>query len=53
MDFLMARRACGDEILGGVIAQSAPQPNVVDLKILHSPHDWHRQPSRSRISWQS
>jgi hypothetical protein len=37
MYFLMARRAEGDQILGGVIAQSAPRPNVVDLKILHSP----------------
>jgi hypothetical protein len=37
MDFLMARRAETDQILGSVIAQSAPRPNVLDLKIFHSP----------------
>ena len=37
MGFLMARRAEGDQILGSVIAQSAPRLNVMDLKILHSP----------------
>jgi hypothetical protein len=37
MGFLMARRAEGDQILGSVIAQSAPPLNVMDLKILHSP----------------
>ena len=33
----MARRAESDQILGSVIAQSAPRPNVGDLKIFHSP----------------
>jgi len=37
MDFLVARCAEGDQILGSVIAQSAPRLNVMDLKILHSP----------------
>jgi hypothetical protein len=37
MSFSMARRAEGDQILSSVIAQSAPRPNVVDLKILHAP----------------
>jgi hypothetical protein len=37
MSFSMARRAEGDQILSSVIAQSAPRPNVVDLKILHPP----------------
>ena len=37
MGFLMARCAEGDQILGSVIAQSAPRLNVMDLKILHSP----------------
>jgi hypothetical protein len=37
MGFLMARRAEGDQILGSVIAQSAPRLNVMDLKILHAP----------------
>ena len=37
MGFLMARRAEGDQILGNVIAQSAPRLNVMDLKIFHSP----------------
>jgi hypothetical protein len=37
MDFLMARCAESDQILGGVIAQSAPRANVVDLKILYAP----------------
>ena len=36
MGFLMARRAEGDQILGSVIAQSAPRLNVMDLKILHA-----------------
>ncbi len=35
MGFLMARCAEGDQILGRVIAQSAPRLNVMDLKILH------------------
>jgi hypothetical protein len=34
---LMARRADSDQILGGVTAQSAAGPNVMDLKILHPP----------------
>jgi hypothetical protein len=34
MSFSMARRAEGDQILSSVIAQSAPRPNVVDLKSL-------------------
>jgi hypothetical protein len=33
----MACCAESDQILGGVIAQSAPPLNVMDLKILHSP----------------
>ena len=37
MGFLMARRAEGDQILGSVIAQSAPRLNVMDLKIFHPP----------------
>jgi hypothetical protein len=37
MGFLMARCAEGDQILGSVIAQSAPPLNVMDLKILHAP----------------
>jgi hypothetical protein len=37
MGFLMARSAEGDQILGSVIAESAPRPNVMDLEILHSP----------------
>ena len=37
MGFLMARRAEGDQILGSVIAQSAPRLNVMDLKIFHAP----------------
>ena len=37
MGFLMARCAEGDQILGSVIAQSAPRLNVMDLKIFHSP----------------
>jgi hypothetical protein len=37
MGFLMARCAEGDQILGSVIAQSAPRLNVVDLKIFHAP----------------
>ena len=37
MDFLMARRTQGDQILGRVIPQSAPPLNVMDLKTLHSP----------------
>ena len=37
MGFLMAQRAEGNEILGSVIAQSAPWLNVMDLKILHAP----------------
>ncbi len=36
MSFLMARRAESDQILGSVIAQSAPRLNVMDLKILRS-----------------
>jgi len=36
MDVLMAPSAEGDQILGRVIAQSAPRLNVVDLEILHS-----------------
>jgi hypothetical protein len=35
--FLMARSAEGDQILGSVIAQSAPPQNVMDLKIFHPP----------------
>jgi hypothetical protein len=31
MDLLMARRAEGDQILGRVIAQSAPRLHVMDL----------------------
>jgi hypothetical protein len=37
MGFLMARSAEGDQILGRIIAQSAPPPNVMDLKIVHAP----------------
>ena len=37
MSFLMARRAEGDQILGCVIAQSAPRLNVMDLKAFHPP----------------
>ncbi len=37
MGFLMARFAEGDQILGSVIAQSAPPLNVMDLKIFHPP----------------
>jgi len=37
MCFLVARRAEGDQVFGDIIAQSAPRPNVVDLKILHAP----------------
>ena len=37
MSFLMARRAESDQILGSVIAQSAPRLDVMDLKIFHSP----------------
>jgi hypothetical protein len=37
MDFLMARRAEGDQILGRIIAQSAPPLNMMDLKFLHAP----------------
>jgi hypothetical protein len=37
MGFLMARHAEGDEILGGVIAESAPPFNVMDLKVFHPP----------------
>jgi hypothetical protein len=37
MCFLMARCAEGDQILGCVIAQSAPPLNMMDLKILHMP----------------
>jgi hypothetical protein len=37
MGVLMARRAEGDQILGSVIAKSAPRLNVKDLKILHPP----------------
>ena len=33
----MARCAEGDQILGNVIAESAPRLNVMDLKILHAP----------------
>ena len=36
MGFLMAWCAEGTQILVSVIAQSAPRPNVVDLKIFHS-----------------
>jgi hypothetical protein len=37
MGFLMAGRAEGNQILGSVIAQSAPPLNVMDLKILPAP----------------
>jgi hypothetical protein len=37
MRLLMARCAKGDQILGSVIAHSAPPLNVMDLKIFHSP----------------
>ena len=37
MGFLMARCTEGDQILGGVIAQSAPRLNVMDLKAFHAP----------------
>jgi hypothetical protein len=37
MGFLMTRCAEDDQILGSVIAQSAPRQNVMDLKTLHSP----------------
>jgi len=37
MGFLMARRAEGDQILGRIIAQSAPPLNMMDLKFLHAP----------------
>jgi len=36
MDVSMAPNAKSDQILGSVIAQSAPPLNVMDLKILHS-----------------
>ena len=36
MDFSMARCAEDDQILGSVIAQSAPRLNVMDLKIFHA-----------------
>jgi hypothetical protein len=36
MGFLMAGCAKGNQILERVIAQSAPRPNVMDLKILHA-----------------
>jgi hypothetical protein len=35
MGFLMARRAESDQILCSVIAQPAPELDVMDLKILH------------------
>ena len=37
MCFLVARRAEGDQVFRDIIAQSAPRPNVVDLKIRHAP----------------
>jgi len=37
MSFLMACGAEGDQILGSVVAQSAPRQNVMDLKIFHPP----------------
>jgi hypothetical protein len=37
MCILMAPRAEGDQILGSVIALSAPRLNVMDLKIFHPP----------------
>jgi len=37
MSLLMARCAEGDQILGSVIAQSAPRLNVMDLKTLDAP----------------
>src|SRR6266404_679583 len=37
MGLLMARSAEGDQILGSVIAQSAPRLNVMDLKTLDAP----------------
>jgi hypothetical protein len=37
MNFSVARCAEGDQILGSVIAQSAPRLNVMDLKIFHPP----------------
>jgi len=37
MDFLMARRAEGDQIFGRVIAQSASRLNVMDLEAFHPP----------------
>ena len=37
MGFFMARCAEGDQILGFVIAQSAPPLNMIDLKIFHPP----------------
>jgi len=37
MCFFMARRAEGNQILGNIIAKSAPLLNVMDLKTFHSP----------------
>jgi hypothetical protein len=37
MCFLMAPRTKGDQILGRVIALSAPRLNVVNLQIFHPP----------------
>jgi hypothetical protein len=37
MSFLMARHAEGDQILGSIIAQSAPRLNVMDLKKVDAP----------------
>ena len=37
MSFLMAQCAESNQILGSVIAQSAPRLDVMDLEILHTP----------------
>ena len=44
MGLLMARCAKGDQILGRVIAQSAPQLNVMDLKVFHLCHEQNQSP---------
>ena len=36
MGFLMALRAAGDQIFRGIITQTTPRLNVVDLKIFRS-----------------
>jgi len=50
---LVALDAKSDEILSRIIAQSAALLNVMNLKTSMHPHDWQRQPSRSKTSRQS